>query len=161
MGAGFFGLLAGGFLGYHLATRDRPEHAYGWGSGRGWGRCQQQHQGPQGPVPVDASYPSEKAPFVAQQNLNVAPDEYALFQQWKQQQSTYAGARSPAPALNQASAYNMESVKATAVESADKALDALLSQVQVMKEKLAQHKAVVERTVPSTPHSEAGDYKLV
>lgn len=80
----------------------------------------------------------------------------------------------------------MESVKATAVESADKALDALLSQVQVMKEvshplryswvlrretlltgdflglqKLAQHKAVVERTVPSTPQSEAGDYKLV
>lgn len=67
--------------------------------------------------------------------MSIAADEYAQFQQWKQQQSTgFPGQRSPFQTYQQAPAYNMESVKSTAVESADKALDALLSQVQVMKE---------------------------
>jgi hypothetical protein len=66
----------------------------------------------------------------------MAPDELALFQQWKQQQqsSPFGGLRSAFPATTQASAYNVDTVKATAVESADKALDAILSQVQGMKE---------------------------
>lgn len=114
----------GGFLGYHLA-KDRSERGHGWGSGRGWGRCQQQ----QPTAPVDSGTFEKPS-----QPVNIAPDEFALFQQWKQQQSSSFGGRPAFPPYAQAPAYNVDAVKASAVESADKALDVILSQVQGMKE---------------------------
>lgn len=121
----------GGFLGYHLAKDRASEHAHGWGSGRAWGRCQQQYQQTASASGIPVQSTSEKA---SQQSLNVTPAEYAQFQEWKQQQSFQSGERSAFPSYAHAPAYNVEAVKASAVESADKALDVILSQVQGMKE---------------------------
>lgn len=131
--------MTGGFIGYHWATHHGSEaKCAGWtnqeGRPHGWGRRWQQQQ----PLPVaEGNYPTQAptstgngAPIPS----GIEPHEFALFQQWKQQQQQQLSQqpRSPFPALQQPP--NYDAMKAGAVESADRALDAILSQVQGMKE---------------------------
>ena len=63
-------------------------------------------------------------------------DEYVRFQQWKRQQrmASTGGPGSAGPEYSEPPAFNVDEVKASAVETVDKALDVLLMQVQGLKE---------------------------
>ncbi|KAK9895635.1 hypothetical protein P389DRAFT_67107 [Cystobasidium minutum MCA 4210] len=126
-----FGIIIGALVARYLAkAKGRPSR--GWSNSRNWTRGLQQRL-----VPL------------------VVDNDYALFQQWKQQQQgmNSAGPSSAGsagrPAYAEASAFDVDRVKATAVETADKALDVLLMQVQGLKDTLAQHKVAVEEKAAS------------